>query len=153
MKDVLVAYFSATGTTEKVALMLADLANADRFEIKPEVPYSAEDLDWTDKQSRSTVEMNNLQFRPPVATFLPSLDQYHTIYLGFPIWWYVAPTIINTFCEAYDFTGKTVILFATFGGSGFGKTVEHLKDSLKGAQIIEGRIVKSDSDLDTLLEL
>ena len=113
----LVAYFSATGTTEAVAKDLAEVAGATLYEIKPEVKYSAADLDWRDKQSRSSVEMNDKSSRPAIVKDLEDADSYDVIYIGFPIWWYTAPTIINTFIETYGFEGKTVIFFATSGSS------------------------------------
>ena len=114
----LVAYFSATGTTEAVAKDLAEAAGATLYEIKPEVKYTAEDLDWRDKQSRSSVEMNDKSSRPAIVKDLKDADSYDIIYIGFPVWWYTAPTIINTFIETYGFAGKTVIFFATSGSSG-----------------------------------
>ena len=113
----LVAYFSATGTTEAVARDLAEVAGATLYEIKPEVKYTAADLDWRNKQSRSSVEMNDKSSRPAIVKDLKDADSYDVIYIGFPVWWYTAPTIINTFIEAYGFEGKTVIFFATSGGS------------------------------------
>ena len=140
-KKVLVAYFSATGTTKQVAQNLASAINADIYEIKPKVPYTSKDLDWTDKSSRSTVEMKDHNSRPEIVNDNFSTDNYDTIFLGFPIWWYVAPTIVNTFVEAHDFTNKKIILFATSGGSGFGKTVENLKNSVSvSTEIIEGKL-------------
>ena len=118
----LVAYFSCSGVTKKTAELPSDVAGADLFEIRPEVPYTKADLDWMDKKSRSTVEMNDPSSRPAIADKVEHMEQYDTVYVGFPIWWYVAPTIINTFLESYDFSGKTVIPFATSGGSGMGKT-------------------------------
>lgn len=125
-KKSLVAYFSCSGVTKKTAELLSDVAGADLFEIRPEVPYTRADLDWMDKKSRSTVEMNDPSSRPAIADKVEHMEQYDTVYVGFPIWWYVAPTIINTFLESYDFSGKTVIPFATSGGSGMGKTEEVL---------------------------
>ena len=127
MPKKLVSYFSAGGVTKKVTERLAAAAGADLFEIEPAVPYTVADLDWTNKKSRSSVEMNDPSSRPEIARRLDSLEEYDTVFLGFPIWWYVAPTIINTFLESYDFAGKTIIPFATSGGSGLGKTVEVLK--------------------------
>ena len=118
----LVVYFSCSGVPKKTAELLSDVAGADLFEIRPEVPYTKADLDWMDKKSRSTVEMNDPSPRPAIADKVEHMEQYDTVYVGFPIWWYVAPTIINTFLESYDFSGKTVIPFATSGGSGMGKT-------------------------------
>lgn len=143
MSKKLVAYFSASGVTAGVANTLADAAGADIYEIKPEVPYTPADLNWMDKQARSTVEMNDLSFRPAMADKNANIAEYDTIFIGFPIWWYIAPTIINTFLESYDFSGKKIVLFATSGGSGFGKTVENLKESCPGAAIKEGKIFKS----------
>ena len=143
MKKALVAYFSASGVTAGVAEKLAKAAGADLYEIRPEVPYTHADLNWMDKNARSTVEMHNKSMRPALADKNADISQYDVIYVGFPIWWYVAPTIINTFLESYDFTGKTVVLFATSGGSGFGNTVKELKDSCPGAKLVEGRVLSS----------
>lgn len=127
MSKKLVAYFSASGTTKKAAEHLAKAAGADLFEIKPAVPYSRADLDWTNKKSRSSIEMQNPDSRPAISEQLSNIEDYDTIFIGFPIWWYVAPTIIDTFLESYDFSGKTIIPFVTSGGSGMGKTVEVLQ--------------------------
>lgn len=143
MSKALVAYFSASGVTAGVAKNLAAAANADLYEIKPEVPYTQADLNWNDKQARSTIEMHNKSMRPAIADRDANISEYDVVYVGFPIWWYVAPTIINTFLEAYDFAGKTIVLFATSGGSGFGNTVKELKESCPGATIIEGQILRS----------
>lgn len=137
----LVAYFSASGVTANVAKLLAEAAGADLFEIKPAVPYTNADLNWMDKKSRSTVEMQDKHSRPAIAAPCSNLADYDTIFVGFPIWWYVAPTIINTFLESGDFSGKKIVLFATSGGSGFGKTVANLKDSASGATIVEGKLL------------
>lgn len=123
----LVAYFSATGVTKKLAAQIAKHRHADLFEIKPAKPYTPADLDWTNKQSRSSLEMKDTHFRPEIAEKLSNMADYDTVFLGFPIWWYIAPTIINTFLEQYDFSGKTIIPFATSGGSGMGRTVEYLQ--------------------------
>lgn len=139
MSKTLVAYFSAGGVTAKLAEKLASAIGADLYEIKPETPYTKADLDWTNKTSRSTIEMNDKSFRPPIAGKVENMKQYDTVYVGFPIWWYVAPTIINTFLESYDLTGKTVIPFATSGGSGMGNTNAELKASCPGAALKEGR--------------
>ena len=142
MSNILVAYFSASGVTRRMAEELAEVTGGTLFEIKPETPYTREDLNWMDKGSRSSVEMNNPDFRPPIADKLEDMDSFDTVFLGFPIWWYIAPTIINTFLEQYDFSGKRIILFATSGGSGFGKTVQHLKASVSDtARIEEGRLL------------
>ncbi|MCD8132687.1 MAG: NAD(P)H-dependent oxidoreductase [Clostridiales bacterium] len=138
-KKTLVAYFSASGVTAALAKRLADATHADLHEIQPEVPYTKADLDWTNKNSRSSVEMNDKSFRPPIANRMENMDDYDRIYVGFPIWWYVAPTIINTFLEQYDLTGKTIIPFATSGSSGMGRTNEDLKTSCKGAVLKEGK--------------
>ena len=142
MSKKLVAYFSASGVTGNVAKNLAAAAGADIYEIKPEVPYTSADLNWQDKSSRSSVEMKDHTSRPAIADQNAKVEDYDVIFLGFPIWWYVAPTIINTFLESYDFSGKTVILFATSGSSGFGKTVENLKGSVADSCVIkEGRVL------------
>ena len=146
MSKILVAYFSASGVTRKMANKLAVLADADTYEIKPEVLYSKADLNWMDKNSRSSIEMSNKSMRPSIIKEELDLAKYDTILLGFPIWWYVAPTIINTFLESYDFTGKRIVLFATSGGSGFGNTVNELKGSAKDAIITEGILLNNASD-------
>ena len=151
MGKKLVAYFSASGVTAKVADMLADAVGADIYEIRPAVPYTKADLDWMDKKSRSTIEMNDQTIRPAIADKDAKIDQYDTIFIGFPIWWYVAPTIINTFLESYNFAGKKVILFATSGGSKFGKTVEELKISVPGTcEIIEGKLLNGKQTIPTI---
>lgn len=144
MNRTLVAYFSASGVTAKVAERLSETIGADIFAIEPEVPYTKADLDWMDKTSRSTIEMNDPSSRPAIARKRDNMDEYDTIFVGFPIWWYVAPTIINTFLESYDLTGKTIIPFATSGGSGMGKTNEKLLPSCKGAKLLEGKVLKAD---------
>lgn len=145
MSKVLVAYFSASGVTAKTAKNLAVAAGADIYEIKPSVPYTQADLDWQNKNSRSSIEMADKSSRPAMADSNLSVADYDTIFLGFPIWWYVAPTIINTFLEKYDFSGKTIILFATSGGSGFGKTVSGLKSSVSDTTVIkEGKILNGN---------
>lgn len=143
----LVAYFSASGVTANVAKLLAEAAEADLFEIKPAVPYTNADLNWMDKKSRSTVEMQDKSSRPAIAAPCSNLADYDTIFVGFPIWWYVAPTIINTFLESGDFSGKKIVLFATSGGSGFGKTVANLKDSAPGATIVEGKLLNGTQSI------
>ena len=146
MKKTLVAYFSATGTTAAAAKKLAEAAGADLYEIKPAVPYTKEDLNWMNKKSRSSVEMNDKSFRPELAEKNAAISGYELVLVGFPIWWYVAPTIINTFLESYDFTGKKIVLFATSGGSGFGRAVESLKGSCPDAEIAEGKILNQLPD-------
>ncbi|MBQ1815430.1 MAG: NAD(P)H-dependent oxidoreductase [Ruminococcus sp.] len=146
MSKKLVAYFSATGTTANVAKNLAAAAGADLYEIKPAVPYTKEDLNWMDKQSRSSVEMRDPGSRPEIADADAKIDGYDVIFIGFPIWWYIAPTIINTFLEAYDFGGKKLVLFATSGSSGFGKAAESLQPSAPNAEIITGEILNGNPD-------
>ena len=150
MSKVLVAYFSASGVTEKLAKNLAQAVNADLYEIKPEKPYTSADLDWRDKNSRSSVEMNDKTFRPAVSVKLENMLEYDTIYVGFPIWWYVAPTIINTFLEQYDMNGKTIIPFATSGGSGMGNTNAELAPSCKGAVLKDGKRFSANASVDEL---
>ncbi len=146
MKKILVAYFSASGTTKRVAKALSEAADADLFEIEPKVPYTAADLDWTNKKSRSTLEMNDPSSRPETKSRLENMAEYDKVFLGFPIWWYTAPTIIKTFLEAYDFSGKTIVLFATSGGSGFGRTKNDLLNSVsKETNIVEGKILNTYS--------
>ena len=141
-KKSLVAYFSASGVTAWAAKTLAEAAGADLYEIKPKTPYTKADLNWMDKNARSSIEMNDPSSRPEIADQNADIASYDVIFLGFPIWWYVAPTIINTFLESYDFSGKTIVLFATSGGSGLGKTVEKLKPSVSDtAVIVEGKML------------
>ena len=135
----LVAYFSANGTTKMVANRLAGAIGADLFEIEPKIPYSNQDLDWTNKNSRSSLEMNDRSSRPEVAKKVSNMEQYDKIFVGFPIWWYVAPTIVNTFLEHYDLTNKIIIPFATSGGSGIGDPKRYLAPSCKGAKILQGK--------------
>ena len=149
----LVAYFSASGNTASLANKLAAAAGADICEIRPAVPYTKDDLNWMNKQSRSSVEMSDKSSRPAIADTAVDIAKYDTVYIGFPVWWYIAPTIINTFLESADFSGKKIILFATSGGSGFGKTVENLKTSAPGAIITEGRVNPSDADIKALAEM
>lgn len=146
----LVAYFSASGQTAKLAKTLAGVTGGDLFEIAPETAYTAADLDWMDKKSRSTIEMKDPKSRPAIAGKVADMAQYDTVFVGFPIWWYQAPRIIETFLESYDFSGKTVIPFATSGGSGMGKTNSVLKPSCGGAKLLEGKVFRrgtSKSDL------
>jgi flavodoxin len=145
MSKVLVAYFSASGVTAKLAKTLATAVGGELFEIKPETPYTSADLDWTNPKSRSTVEMNDKSFRPAVGSKVADMARYETVYVGFPIWWYVAPTIINTFLEQYDLSGKTVIPFATSGSSGMGGTNAELKASCPGAILKEGKRFRADA--------
>lgn len=145
MSRKLVAYFSASGVTAKVAEALSEAIGADLYEIEPEVPYTKEDLDWMDKQSRSTIEMNDPTSRPAIVGKRDNMDDYDTVFVGFPVWWYVAPTIINTFLESYDLTGKTIIPFATSGGSGMGKTNEKLQPSCPNSKLIEGKVFKKSA--------
>lgn len=146
MSKKLVAYFSASGVTKNAAERLAKAVGADLFEIKPAVPYTSADLDWMNKKSRSSVEMSNPDSRPAIAETLPNMQDYDTVFIGFPIWWYVAPTIINTFLESYDFSGKTMIPFATSGSSGMGKTVDVLKKVCPSANWNAGKMLNHVSD-------
>ena len=150
-KKILVVYFSATGITKKVAQNLAEATNGDLYEIKPLKPYTSSDLDWTDKNSRSSVEMKDYSSRPKIIKDEFSISDYDTIYLGFPIWWYIAPTIVNTFLECHDFSNKKIILFATSGGSGFGKTVDNIRPSVADScEVIEGKILNHNPSVDEL---
>lgn len=140
-KKILVAYFSASGITAKTAKVIADTVHADLFEIKPAEPYTADDLNWMDKNSRSSREMSNPSFRPALLETCDHIGDYDLVLLGFPIWWYVAPTIIHTFLENHDFSGKKIVLFATSGGSGFGNTVQTLRRSVADTAVItEGKV-------------
>ncbi|QTQ15703.1 flavodoxin [Treponema parvum] len=152
MAKKLVAFFSASGITTQAARTLAEVAGADLYEIKPAVPYTKADLDWMDKKSRSTVEMKDKNSRPAIADTDAHIADYDVIFIGFPIWWYIAPTIINTFLERYDFTGKKIVLFATSGGSGFGKAVANLQPSAPNATIIEGKLLNEPLNKTELAE-
>lgn len=146
MSKKVAAYFSASGVTKRYAERLAKVTGADLFEIKPSVPYTNADLNWQDKNSLSSVEMKNPDSRPEIAEKLSDMDSYDTVFVGFPIWWYVAPTIIDTFLESYDFSGKTVIPFATSGGSGMGKTADVLRKICPDADIKDGKVLNGMSD-------
>ena len=146
MAKKLVAYFSASGTTKKTAELLAEAAGADLYEITPKVAYTKADLNWMDKKSRSSVEMNDKKFRPEIEDKDANIAEYDEIILGFPIWWYVAPTIIDTFVENYDLSGKTIVPFATSGGSGMGKTVDVLSKLSPNAKWQTGKMVNGISE-------
>ena len=148
MAKKLVAYFSASGTTKKTAELLAEAAGADLYEITPKVAYTKADLNWMDKKSRSSVEMNDKKFRPEIEDKDANIAEYDEIILGFPIWWYVAPTIVNTFLEKFDFSGKKVVLFATSGGSGFGNTVKELQPSAPNAEFVEGKVLNNKQEVE-----
>lgn len=137
----LVAYFSATGTTERAAKMLAEVAGADLYRIEPETPYTAADLDWHDKNSRTSVEMNDPKSRPAIKGRCEQMADYDVVYIGFPIWWYTAPTIINTFVESYDLQGKTLIPFATSGGTDITKTADNLRKAYPNFTWKSGRLL------------
>ena len=141
MSKKLVAYFSASGVTKSAAEKLAEAAQADLYEIRPEVPYTEADLNWLDGNSRSSREMRDKAFRPALKDRDADVSGHDVIFLGFPIWWYVAPTIINTFGESYDFSGKKIVPFATSGGSGMGNTNAERAPSFKGATLVEGKLV------------
>ena len=147
MKKTLVAYFSPTGTTAGVAENLADAIGADLFEIEPKKKYTEADLDWTDKESRSSMEMNDPSSRPETAGVRDNMADYDIVVIGFPVWWGKAPTIVNTFLESHDLAGKVILPFATSGGSGFGNTVKELKDSAPGAEIVEGKLLNRSSEI------
>ena len=144
-QNVLVAYFSASGVTKGVAQQMAEVAGADLHEIKPEMPYTDADLDWQNKQSRSSIEMKDKSSRPAITDKLQNMQDYDVVYVGFPIWWYTCPTIINTFMEAYDFNGKTVIPFATSGGSSIKKACNDLRDTYPNVNWKEGKLLNHAS--------
>lgn len=144
MSKYLVAYFSASGVTESVAKLLAETTEADLYEIKPKTLYTEADLDWKNEKSRSSVEMNDLSARPEISDKVPAMEKYDVVFVGFPIWWYTAPRIINTFLESYDLTGKKIVPFATSGGSEFGKTNENLQPSCKEAVLYDGKVLNGE---------
>ena len=137
MSNVLITYFSASGVTKSVAERIADENNYDIFEIRPVEKYTPSDLDWTDKNSRSTIEMNDKQFRPPIVESC-DVSKYDIVAIGFPVWWYTAPSIINTFIESIDLTGKTIKAFCTSGGSGIDKCVSDLQDTYPELDFAKG---------------
>lgn len=139
MGKILVAYFSASGVTKRVAEKLAKATGAELFEIVPEQPYTADDLDWNNKQSRSSVEMNDRSCRPGISVRVSDMAQYDFVYVGFPVWWYREPSIIDTFMEAYDFSGKTVVPFCTSGGSGLGESAGNIQSLAKDADVRNGK--------------
>ena len=143
MSRILVAYFSASGVTARAAREVADAVHADLYEIRPAEPYSAADLDWTDRKSRSTREMNDPACRPAMAAPVKDLEQYDTVFVGFPIWWYVEPRIIDTFLESYDFSGKEMIPFATSGGSDIAKAESSMEEHCPAAVWRKGKLVNS----------
>lgn len=138
-KKVLVAYFSATGTTEKLANKIAKITGADLFEITPEQPYTADDLNWMNKESRSSVEMNDRNCRPAISSKIEDISRYDVIFVGFPVWWYREPSIIDTFMESYDFSGKTVVPFATSGGSPIGDSGKNMQKLAPKAKVYAGK--------------
>lgn len=141
MSKTLVAYFSASGTTARVASELASAIGADRYEIEPKTPYTTADLNWNDRTSRSSVEMNDEHCRPEIATTVDDMDAYDTVFVGFPVWWYVEPRIIDTFLESYDFTGKTIVPFATSGGSGLGKAPQRMQQIAASSTVVAGKLL------------
>lgn len=143
MSKTLIAYFSASGVTARAAREMADAIGADLYEICPAAPYTDADLNWTDKKSRSTLEMNDPACRPAIASQVERMEQYDTVFVGFPVWWYVEPRIVDTFLESYDFTGKTMIPFATSGGSGISKAEKSLREHCPGGNWKKGRLVNS----------
>lgn len=143
MSRKLVAYFSASGVTRKVAKSLAEAAGADLYEIRPLLPYTEADLNWMDKKSRSSVEMNDPASRPALADTKADVAAYDVIFVGFPVWWYTAPSIIHTFLEAYDFSGKVIVPFATSGGSGLGDTAKTLQELVPAAVVKDGKLLSS----------
>lgn len=151
MNNNLVVYFSCSGETKKVAEELKKALSCDIFEIVPETLYTDRDLDWNDKNSRSTIEMGDESCRPRIRNRIDNIDKYDTIYLGFPIWWYTAPRIINTFLESYDFSNKKVILYCTSGGSSIDKTYNDLKNSYPNIDFIKGSRLYSNSDIDSFV--
>lgn len=150
MSTILVAYFSASGTTACVAANLASAIDADLFEIEAAEPYTAADLNWNNKASRSSVEMNDESCRPAVASTVANMDAYDTVFVGFPIWWYVEPRIIDTFLESYNFAGKTIVPFATSGGSDLGRAPKRMETIAKGSKVLAGKVLNGNPSAKTL---
>ena len=146
MSNILVAYFSASGTTKRMAALLAKAAGAELYEIQPKTPYTAADLDWTNKRSRSSLEMNDPASRPEIEGRIADMGAFDVVFVGFPIWWYTAPTIVKTFLESYDFAGKTIVPFATSGGSGLGKTESALRPCAPGAVWKTGKVLRGETE-------
>lgn len=141
MAKALVAYFSASGVTKRAAETLAQAVGADLFEIAPATPYTAADLDWTDPRSRSSLEHKDDAVRPALAAPVPDLAAYDVVFVGFPVWWYIEPRIVDTFLEAADFAGKTIVPFATSGGSGLGQAPARMLSLAPGAKLAPGRML------------
>lgn len=150
MSKTLVAYFSASGTTARVAGELASAIGADLYQIEPKAPYTAADLNWNDRTSRSSVEMNDEHCRPEIAGSVTNMDEYDTVFVGFPVWWYVEPRIIDTFLESYDFTGKTIVPFATSGGSGLGKAPQRMQQIAAGSTVAAGKLLNGHQSASSL---
>lgn len=150
MNKILIAYFSATGTTKKIANNLAQATSGDLFEIKPQVAYSSEDLNWNNKKSRSSVEMNDDFSRPEIAKVVKNIDNYDTVFIGFPIWWYIPPRIIQTFIEKHNLSGKKIITFATSGGSGIKGSIDFLKKMYSDLDIVEGKKFSWNESLESI---
>lgn len=152
MAKQLVAFFSASGTTARVARNLAEAIGADLFEIRPERPYTRADLNWKNKNSRSSVEMNDETIRPAIADTVADMASYGAVYVGFPVWWYVEPRIIDTFLQAYDFSGKTIVPFATSGGSGLGKAPQRMQALAPNADVRRGGLLNGHRTVRNLAE-
>ena len=150
MSRILVAYFSATGTTARAARGIADALGADAYEIEPAQPYTSADLDWHDRESRSSVEMNDETCRPAIAGATCDVGAYDAVFVGFPVWWYVEPRIIDTFLESHDFSGKTIIPFATSGGSGLGRAPQRMQKIAAGSTVVEGRLLNGRQSAESL---
>lgn len=150
MSTTLVAYFSATGTTARAAHAIADAIGADLYEIAPAEPYTSADLNWNDRTSRSSCEMNDESCRPAIAGTVENTDAYDTVFVGFPVWWYVEPRIIDTFLESYDFAGKTVVPFATSGGSGLGRAPQRMQQIAAGSTVTGGKLLNGRQSADAL---
>lgn len=150
MGKILVAYFSATGTTARAARGIAEALGADLFEIEPERPYTSADLNWNDRKSRSSVEMDDESCRPAIAKEVEDMASYDAVFVGFPVWWYVEPRIIDTFLESYDFSGKTIVPFATSGGSGLGKAPQRMQRIAAGSTVVAGKLLNGRQDADAL---
>ncbi len=150
MSKTLVAYFSATGTTARVGRQIAEALGADTFAIEPEQPYTSADLNWNDRKSRSSVEMNDESCRPAIASTVDDMASYDAVFVGFPVWWYVEPRIIDTFLESYDFSGKTIIPFATSGGSGLGRAPQRMQQIAAGSTVVAGKLLNGRQSADAL---
>lgn len=153
MNQILICYFSASGVTKNVAQKISEKINGNLFEIEPKKIYTKEDLDWTNKESRSSIEMSNKSSRPEVKNKIENIEQYNKVVIGFPVWWYTAPTIVNTFIEENDLSGKEIYIYVTSGGSGVDGSIKDLRNTYQNLNIIDGKRIKNEEDINSFTEI